>query len=128
MAQRLPTRCNPDDRLNQRVLAGTMIKAGEILEGAGQGGRDLGAAARLDSGQVLHRPEPGAVAGGDQPAGAGRGFLDLVVEQDQAEAVPVGQGVEQSGRSRGTVRAASSRSPRIALKSSRTSGAISNSL
>jgi len=27
MAQRLPTRCNPDDRLNQRVLAGTMIKA-----------------------------------------------------------------------------------------------------
>ncbi len=27
MAQRLPTRCNPDDRLDQRVLAGTMIKA-----------------------------------------------------------------------------------------------------
>jgi cobalt-zinc-cadmium efflux system protein len=33
MAQRLPTRCNPDDRLNQRVLAGTMIKAHGLMEG-----------------------------------------------------------------------------------------------
>jgi hypothetical protein len=30
MAQRLPTRCNPDDRLNQKVLAGTMIKAEKL--------------------------------------------------------------------------------------------------
>jgi hypothetical protein len=36
MAQRLPTRCNPDNPLNQRVLAGTMIKAEKSLAGEGQ--------------------------------------------------------------------------------------------
>ena len=38
MAQRLPTRRNPDDRLNQRVLAGTMIKAPKNIQGSLQTG------------------------------------------------------------------------------------------
>ncbi len=73
-------------------------RRGEIPQGAGQGGGDLGAVAGLDPGQELHRPEPDPIGGGHQPSGAGRGLFQSVIEQDQPEPVPLGQGVDQPRR------------------------------
>ena len=82
----------------QNPLAAGVRRIGEILEGASQRRGDFGAAARLDPRQKLHRPEAVAVRRRHQPAGARRGFLDPVVEQQHPEAIPFGQRVEQAAR------------------------------